>query len=159
MNREIKYRGLTSNRAWVYGNLIQGKNGICYICSINENPIYKNGDSWYIDSPCYKVIPETVGQYTGLKNKHAKDIYEGDIVVKKDKDWFFTDDWEEDDIRWEDTDLNIPLKEVNRDYVTLERFGYWLKNESFGYEGEDLQNSSDYETIGNIFDNPELLTI
>ena len=61
-NREIKYKGLTSNRTWVYGNLIQGKKGDCYICSINENPIYKNGDSWYIDSPCYVVIPETIGQ-------------------------------------------------------------------------------------------------
>ena len=27
MNREIKYRGLTNNGTWVYGNLIQGKNG------------------------------------------------------------------------------------------------------------------------------------
>jgi hypothetical protein len=49
MNREIKYRGLTSNKTWVYGNLIQGKNGTCYICSINENPIYKNRDNWYTD--------------------------------------------------------------------------------------------------------------
>ena len=80
MNREIKFRGLTNNGTWVYGNLIQGKNGACYICSINENPVYKNGDYWYIDSPCYVVIPETVGQFTGLKNQNGEEVYEGDVL-------------------------------------------------------------------------------
>ena len=138
MNREIKFRGLTNNGTWVYGNLIQGKKGDCYICSINENPIYKNGDSWYIDSPCYVVIPETVCQFTGLVDKNEKDIYEGDIL----KITLYDDEW----------------KTKVRDYygtlvIDVEGCDWCTTALSF------LDEESDKEVLGNFYENPELLTI
>ena len=138
MSREIKYKGLTSNRTWVYGNLIQGKKGDCYICSINENPIYKNGDSWYIDSPCYVVIPETVCQFTGLVDKNEKDIYEGDIL----KITLYDDEW----------------KTKVRDYygtlvIDVEGCDWSTTALSF------LDDEADKEVLGNFYENPELLTI
>lgn len=98
--------------------------------------------------------PVIVMQFTGLKDRNGKEIYEGDVVIKKDIDYSITENWEEKDSRWE---APLPENEVDRDLVTLERFRFWLKNESFGYEGEDMKYWSEYEVIGNIHDNPELL--
>jgi uncharacterized phage protein (TIGR01671 family) len=98
----------------------------------------KNGDY-------YELIPL---QFTGLPDKNGKEIYEGDIVTRKDIDW---DKWDgEGEIE------DAPMREINRDIVTLDRFGFWLKNESFGYEGEDLIDPGDCIIIGNIYENSEL---
>lgn len=69
--REIKFRGKRKdNGEWVYGDLITGPD-VTYIVVTKPNPDEDGYWKWH------EVIPETVGQFTGLK-----DWYVGDIIQK-----------------------------------------------------------------------------
>lgn len=125
--REIKFRGKrTDTGKWVYGSLLQWKDGDATICaneSENNNVLIK-----------HDVNPDTVGQYTGKKDRNGKEIYWGDLL--KSGDVIFEVWWSEDTLCYM-LDMVNPSKEMAARMSDL--------------------NNTDMEVIGNHWDNLELL--
>ena len=124
--REIKFRGFSiySNK-WYYGSFVNPGEGY-YILEHVENNTYKYD----------KVDKDSIGQYTGLKDKDGKEIYEGDIL-EFSKGGIMYVEWDDDFKIFVLTDPRINLKNGS--------IGNWYVEKT--------------KIIGNIFENKELLKI
>lgn len=134
MKREIKFRGKRSdNGEWVYGDFRSEENCIAVPCYIRH---------FGIGYDVYPVDPDTVGQYTGLKDKNGEEIYEDDIIA---------------------------IPKIGPCIVMHGLYGWVFKSQfdkcfaDGSYEHRDICNASfifgQGQVIGNKYDNPELITI
>ena len=134
MNDRYLFRGKTDAK-WVYGDIWHLNDG--------RVTIRKDGELFP-----YEVIPETVGQYTGLKDKNGKKIFEGDIVELYDKN---------NDIKIKAcVEFGNPNKEYNWGYQ-LVATGETIPNLDILLWVEMEDTGAFIEVIGNIHDNPDLL--
>jgi len=124
--REIKFRGRSLSGKWFSGDLARPKNDIS--SNVKGGGSFISND--YGMPHAYPVRPETVGQYTGLKDKNGVEIWEGDVLRT-----------DESDPVW------VVSYEAPKFVVTTPR----TKTSCALYE--DLA----HEVIGNVWENPSLL--
>lgn len=130
MNREIEFRGVCiDTKEWVYGYYVKGSKRHCIQKSLAYYPIFN-------------IIPETLGQYTGLKDCNGVKIFEGDIIdIHQTVNGYNQFVIEYDDYKFSARYYNQKRKEI----------GSW-----YGYSLDELFEINEYEktieVIGNIYE-------
>lgn len=137
--REILFKGKRlDNGEWVEGDLIRYKSGEMAIINM---PFSKYGYEATEIANRTIVDPETVCQYTGLKDKNDTKIWEGDIIK-------IPDDYNE---------FGHNAGEIYEIYFCYG--GFRLKPKYSKARGYWLEDDRTVEVIGTTFDNPELLEV
>ncbi len=96
--RSIEFRGLVADEpyTWVHGHLL------------SKNRIHQEYEPKHgcCGVGIFSVIPESIGQYTGCRDKHNIKIYENDLVKDFESGNFFIVKYEEGAFLLEDEDMN-----------------------------------------------------
>lgn len=143
--RTIKFRGRSlDGKEWYHGDLEYNR-----VDNIARIHTYDK-DGYYIRQ--YYVNPYTVGQFTGLKDKKDKEIYEGDIMYSE----FSDGSGGYSLIGWNEREASFGM---------MDAYSYQSKQEGYDFPEfknyvliAHLQKALICEVVGNIYDNPELLT-
>ena len=142
--REILFRGKRAdNGEWIEGTGINTQYDVrgekhTYIGVLTRSQIYPSPMqtiTWY------EVILETVVQYTGLTDKNGKKIFEGDYIVCRQA-----------------IEGNFIDEHIEMGYVEMKHGAFGLHRKQGYYRPfKDWLEDYEYEVLGNIHDNPELL--
>lgn len=128
--REILFRGRRLDGIWRCGDLVRTHPCECHIVTANLDD-YNDIEICFDDFVDYK----TVGQFTGLKDKNGKKIFEGDIVMYVNKTKYV--------VKWDSECCGFYVEVIDEVYDDYDYLGNFFSHK--------------IEVIGNIHDNPELL--
>lgn len=126
--RKIIFRGKTEYGVWYYGSHIHRTR--FYGSVVDEHFILYDGEFHSDFYTAEQVLPDTVGQFTGLLDKNCIRIFEGDVVDVDGVVYV---------CRWDECNSEFSLVNDKESFGIAFVFPY-------------------VEVIGNIYDNPELLT-
>ena len=166
--RDYIFRGKTESGGWVYGSLIHAGKYCCILESeADVHPMdypYLDNDLGTFDGYATPVIPETVGQFTGLLDKNGNRIFEGDILqtrryetyTEELKGYYGYDvDGYPQKIPGYTGSMIIHNQRTNDNYHAVVCFdlvrGFYINGASVRIDA--ICNT----VIGNVHDNPELL--
>ena len=137
MNREILFKAKRiDNGEWVEGSIVMDQSRLD-IFKYRIQPI----ESGVLYAP--PIDPDTLCQYTGLTDKNGKKIWENDILkCKKYIGGNFVDYC-----------IEVGYVEMKHGAFGLHR----IKNDAYYRPFKDWLEDYEYEVVGNIFNNPELL--
>lgn len=136
--REILFKAKrVDNGEWEIGSLIALPTGEYEISNRCNNPP-DSDPMWNKVVITHKVNPSTICQYTGLKDKNGKKIWENDILMAH-LDESYPEDATYEVVEWGVAGwVAHEANSIDRQYI----------------DEFDLEH---YEVVGNIFDNKELL--
>ena len=159
--REIEFRGKDiETEEWVFGDL----HTLC-----DKPHIHTEKSKFPYAGKRSFVIPETIGQFTGLLDKNGKKIFEGDILRVREYENLLMNEFSDDADRFDLFTLEEIRGKLKIEYVTPVVFldgSFQISTRENDFDMflaclfGDMKRSSpsfEFEVIGNIHDTPELL--